>query len=549
MMGGLRANVLLRHALVAVGYALGYMLLRQVSWSHWVLFAGFRLTVLLLVPYRYWPALIFGELSQVGYASWSNLDTFGALWSAVMIVPPVALAMPVVKFCRDRLGMIPARGPVRMSVVLGCAMVVSGIWTAANATALAVAVVPANTPAFDYKVECARWFLGNYLGILTLVPLVLMARWAWPRRQAAGDGVLARVLRSRLALDTCIFLLPLLALLVWIGLDASEGSRQMARMLMFLPVIGLALRHGWQGAAIGGTAASIVVAFTMPALYDATTLQSELFIAFAVTTMLLFGSQISALSYKGSQRLFHADQTLDLARRIHSQNEVHLRRTARALERINESAHANEEVIFDRFRQLWPAADTRELRRHTAASREQLFELADGLQPANLDRHGLIATLRHGGMARALDGYGIGYWCRGYGDVGELPKAMQLGMHRLVCEAVSYQCSNHSVSELAVRIRSGLLQGRRWAVIQVDSVHSDDPELRVRGSDSLYRLAATGLGLGAMRDRAALYEGTVRQRALEYGDRVSIIVHETGSAAASRVAPVADATPVFVTGD
>jgi len=442
--------------------------------------------------------------------------------------------------------MMPAHGPVRMSVVLGCAMAASALWTGANAAALAAAIVPAGTPAYDYSVQGSRWLLGNYLGILTLVPLVLMVRSLWRRRSMTLRLTLVRMVQSRLALETVVFLVPLLGLLVWIGLDASPGSRQMAQMLMFLPVIGLALRHGWHGAAVGATAASVVVALTMPERYDATTLQAELFIAFAASTMLLFGSQISALSYKGSQRLLRADKALDLARRINSQQEARLSRMSRAMGAVGDEVRATEEWVLDRFRQLWPTADAQELRRRTSAAQHMLFDMADGLQPPTLQRHGLISTLRHGGLARALDSYGIAYRCRGYGKIGDLPKSMQLDMHRLVCEAVSHLCGKHSIGELTVRIRGGVLRGRLRAVIRIDAHYAGDPDLQVWGGHLLSRLAVTGLGLDAIRDRAALYEGTVRLHDVGHGERVSIMLHEPEDIAERQGASSSDATAVFL---
>ena len=80
-------NIWLRHLAVAAGYAVSYLLLREISFSHWVLFAGVRLCALMLMPYRYWPALLVGELLPLGYISLSCLDQYGWMWSAVMLVP------------------------------------------------------------------------------------------------------------------------------------------------------------------------------------------------------------------------------------------------------------------------------------------------------------------------------------------------------------------------------------------------------------------------------------------------------------------------------
>ena len=552
MSGFSRRNVWLQHTAVAVAYALGYALLRQISWSHWVLFAGYRLSVLMLTPYRYWPALIVGELGPVGYTSLSCLETFGWLWSSVMIVPPIALAMPAVKFCRERLGMMPAKGQVQMGIVLSCTLVVSAIWTLANAAALSVAQLPPHAPAIDYGVELSRWFVGNFLGILTVVPLVLLVRGAWPKHANTLWATCLQVLRSRLVLETFGLLIPALALLVWIGVDArSEGSRQVAQMLMFLPVIALALRHGWHGAAIGGTVASLCIVLTMPEHYDTNTLQSEVFVAFAISSMLLFGSRITALHWAHKQQPRISDPSIDLALRIQAQSEERCRQAAEAIELVSESVHATEEVMFEHLRQLWPAVDTRALRRRTTVSREQLFQVVDGLHPVTLREQGLIAALRHGGVARALDTHRIGYWVHAKGNVQQLSKSMQLALHRIVYEAVNHLCANHGVSDVTIRVRGGQWGSRRWVVVRVDALFSSDPALRIHGGPLLYRLGATGLGIDAIKDRVALYDGKVRVRTTEHGELISLMMHEAGSAPertrVARVNQPTATTPAFLT--
>lgn len=548
MSGFSRGNVWLRHAAVAVAYALGYVLLRQISWSHWVVFAGYRLSVLMLTPYRYWPALIVGELGPVGYTSLSCLETFGWLWSSVMIVPPIALAMAAVKFCRERLGMVPAKGQVQMGAVLLCTLAVSGIWTLTNAAALSVAFLPPHLPAIDYGVEISRWFVGNFLGILTVVPLVLLVRGAWPKRASTFWATYAQVARSPLIIETVGLFVPALALLVWIGLDArSEGSRQVAQMLMFLPVVALALRHGWHGAAIGGTVASLCIVLTMPEHYDTNTLQSEVFVAFAISSMLLFGSRIAVLHRADKQQ---GDPSIDLALRIQAQAEQQFRQAAEAIELVSESVHGTEEVMFEHLRQLWPAVDTRALRRRTTVSREQLFQVVDGLHPITLREQGLVAALRHGGVARALDTHKIGYWVHAHGNVQQLSKSTQLALYRIIYSAVNHLCASHSVSDLTVRVRGGQFGDRRWVVVRVDALFASDPSLRVHGGPLLYRLGSTGLGIDAIKDRVALYDGTVRMRTSEHGELISLMLYEPGSAPErTRVARVKQpsATPAFLT--
>jgi glucose-6-phosphate-specific signal transduction histidine kinase len=541
---GSRWNVWLRHGAVALCYALGYVLLRQVSWSHWLLFAGYRLSVLLLVPYRYWPALVVGEMGPLAYVSLSCLDAFGWVWSSLMLVPPIAVAMPVVKACRDRLNMIPARGPVRMGAVLICTLVVSGLWSLMNLAALSVAKAPSNFPSIDYGIAAAQYFIGNYLGILTLVPLMLMVWEGRATRAVSWRATIENALRGRLAIESTAFVLPALALLVWIGLEASsEESRQVAQILMFLPVIWLALRHGWHGAAVGGAVASIAVVVTMPELRDTSTLQAEVFVAFATTSMLLFGSRIALLHQQKGQANEPAAKSLDLARRIQAQCEAQLRQTSLGIELISETVHATEEMMFEHLRQVRPLVDSRELRRRTTITREQLFQLADGLNPVTLREQGLVAALRHGGMARALNSHRIGYWCRARGGVDQLSHPMQLALHRLICEVVTHLCAAHSVGDLTVHLRSGQHAGRHWAVVRIDALFSADSGLRVRGGPLLHRLAATGLGMDAIRDRAALYEGTIKVHTTAHGECISMMVYDDAADALERVVLVERTTP------
>lgn len=92
MLYKLQAQRSLRHVAAAVLYAVGYGLFRAVSFSHWMPIAGFRLVVLLLMPYRYWPALVLGEIVPLGYVAAECVDQFGLAWAALKTLPSSLLA-------------------------------------------------------------------------------------------------------------------------------------------------------------------------------------------------------------------------------------------------------------------------------------------------------------------------------------------------------------------------------------------------------------------------------------------------------------------------
>lgn len=531
MQMGTRARALLGHVLVAVAYAIGFALLRQISFSHWLVFAGLRLAALLLVPYRYWPALAIGEMGPLAYTGITWLDQFGWLWSMLIMVPPIGLAMPVVYWCRERLHVLPSKSAINMGALLLCTLLVSVIWTVSNMGILAAAQLPPGYPPLQYGVLAARWMLGNYLGVLTLTPLILLLRedlLATPLREFAK-----RISDSRLALESLSLLLPALALLTWFGSGASGNVRQAAQMAMFLPVVWLALRHGWRGAAIGGTAASIAIVLMMPARYDDDTLRAQVFVAFTITTMLLLGARIAALNQREQQERADFRLTLALAQRNVHMGEMQLRKASEALEQIRATVHSVYQHRPGHSRQLLPDSDERSYQRQAAGTQEQLYRLADSLYPLAWEERGLPAALREGSMARVLDETGLLYRCdiRG-GALGQLSPAVQMTLYRLAFEAIVCACADRDITDIGVRLRSGAFGGRLWAVLCVDSRASQQRVGRVRWDELVPRLAkaSTGMGLEAMRDRAEIFEGRVRARALPQLSRISIMLFEPQNA-------------------
>lgn len=518
-------NVWLRHIAVAVGYALGYSLLRSISFPHWVPLAGFRLCVLLLVPYRFWPALLVGETASLSYTSLSCADQYGWLWGAMFMVPPMAFAMPVVRWCREARRLFPTRTATSMNVLLVCALVVSAIWTAINMATFVVMRFPPGYPPVDFEVFSGRYFLGNYVGVLTFVPLMLLVREElivnpWRR-------LWAQVGESRLVLETISLLLPALALLVWLATGASGEASQASQVAMFVPVAWLALRHGWRGAAVGGTAASIAVVLTMPAMYDEGTLRAQVFIAFTISTMLLLGARIAVLHERESREKTDARVALAMAQRNVYLGEMQLRQTSHALEQMSGAIQASYTQLLGRLRCVLPGTDERTYYRQAALAQHQMYRLADTLYPVSWREKGLSAALREGAIPRALDEAGIVYWCDiGGKELSQVSASVHIALYRLVNESVAYACAKRNVSKINVRLRGGTLGGRRWVVMCVDSEVDYGRLSRIRWDDLMPALGGSGMGLGAIKDRAGIFEGKVRTRSLAHGQRISMILFD-----------------------
>lgn len=528
-MQGARWSEAFKQIMAALGYAAGYWMLQKISFPYWVLFAGFRLATLIFIPQRYWAALALGELAPLGYLAVSCAPQYGMAWAALTAFPtPIVLAMPLVHACKGRLRMLPVRGGVRMGVLLLCMLAVASLWTLMNTGRLAVTRVPAEYH-IDYGAALARWFIGNFLGVLTVVPLAVWVRDAW-RSTTVGERW-QRVMDSRLLMESAFLLVPALGLLVWIAAHASaDRSQDAARMAMFLPVVVLALRHGWQGAAIGGTLASVAVVLTMKSMEDAGAIQAETFIAFAISSMLLLGSRISVLNQRDAMERMQVQDALGLARRNIAIGEARLRVAAEFLEQIREMIHVGYEHMLTQLRHT-PSVDSRLYARQAALAQEQLFRLSDGLYPTGWRDKDLMLALRQGPLARALDEAGVSYWCEARGDFSKVSSTLHLAVYRLVGECLALTCQDLPPTHVRVRLRAGQRDGQPWVGLRLLASTEADRVAAIRLDDVRLRLGSAGLNWSAAEDRARSYQGRLRQTQVPRGQVITAVLLDPESRA------------------
>jgi glucose-6-phosphate-specific signal transduction histidine kinase len=513
------------HVAVALAYALVFLALREVSFSHWVLFAGLRFCVLLLAPYKYWPALFIGELGPAALTSFSCLDTYGLAWSMLAAFPPIILAAPVVRWGRERLVILPRTGSVSIRPLLLCTLFAAVLWSFFNLAVLSLARLPADAAPLVYPAILGRWFVGNFLGVLTVAPLVLSVRELVQRKP--GRAAVRSFLQGG-SLGACAMVLGSLVALVLVGRFASsESLRQSARMAMFLPVVWLAMKHGWHGAAIGGTLASIGVVATMPAIADPDTMQAQVFIAFAITTMLLLGERIASLDSIGRREKEELHSAMVLAQKNMFMGELHLRQTSEALEHVREAVQGTYGQLLARLQYLLPDQDDRDCRKKVAVTQQQLFRLADSLNPVVRRASGLAAALRQGAIARAMSESGVAYWCdireRSLEDVSD---ALSISAYRLVCDVMFELCCERPVSAVSVALRAGVSRaGQRWVAIAVTASFGGKAVPLPRSELALW-LPSSGLGIDAVMDRVSTFSGRVKFREGVERRRISMIIRD-----------------------
>ena len=517
------ASAWFRYTAVAVAFAIGTSLFRAMIIPHWVLLCGFHLSVLLLVRYRYWPALLVGEAVSLAHLSYVHFD-LGVTWAILNLVPSSLLVMPIAYLCREKWRLFPTRDTVNMGALLAGSLLAACTMAFNNLLLLLAVRLPPSYGPIHYEQVVSHWVLGNYLGILTVTPLVLAI--VQSARHSGWRILQTEISESRLVLESAFLLMPALLLLIWVGRSISQ-AREIAQMAMFMPMVWLALRHGWKGAAIGGTAASFAVIALMPARSDQSTLQAEVVIAFAVSTMLLMGARIALLNHRAEKERNDLRLALALAQRNVHTSEMQLRVTSQVLDQIRETVHSGYSMMMGRLKSLQPTINDRSYHLQALIAQDQLYRLADSLYPTALREHGLPATLSEGALSRVLSDTGITYRSEIRGPLGQLSPAIHLAIYRITCEAVADACIRRDISEISVVVRCGRHQDRHWVMTRIDCRTHPQQVEHVRWNELIPKVVlrtTSGLGRQAIEDRAATFEGRARERALPDGRRISVFL-------------------------
>ncbi len=128
-------------------------------------------------------------------------------------------------------------------------------------------------------------FVGDVIGIAVVTPLLLrFMRWQWPSRAAL----------PALAMEVLVFALATgLALWMIVGSDRPHDYKYFS--LLFLPVVGIGMRHGIDGACLALAATQLgLIAMLNVYGYDAATFTEFQVVMFVLTTTgLLVGAVVS----------------------------------------------------------------------------------------------------------------------------------------------------------------------------------------------------------------------------------------------------------------
>jgi two-component system sensor histidine kinase UhpB len=514
-----RLPVWLRDAAWSLGYAAIFHAAFRTAHLFWYLPAGVRFAALLFSPYRRWPWLIAAEaLLYVVFLYSPFVASHGVAGIALLVSNPLLAAVGAWWLRRSGWS-APPSSPAAMARLL------ASFALAASGALLGNLLYPFSEAArLSSALLYLQLVLGDYIGMLAIVPPFVMAVWSRP------DVAILR----RWRIDIPCLLLPMLALYAVLAAHATEAQTFfLSATLGFVPCVYFAVRSGWRGAGVTVSAATLTVAWraAMDGNTDST-VEAQGLLAVAGSASLLLGATQDALF--SSQRELDRRNThlvAAVARQTHLAAE--LRDAARRnldlseqvrrwiTSKLHDEIGQNLTALQTRVRLLERKANvedselTAEIATTLTRMRSAVSGLLSSLRPAGLDDLGLAFALRDGAIRSFVEAAGLRYDASiddPSDALGRLDVNVQTTLYRIAQEAATNTVRHARAARLRVRLRV-----RRDALASHVLLAVDDDGC---GFDATAN--AAGIGLAGIRDRVVTLGGRLRMRSGAFGTRLQV---------------------------
>ncbi|RDS80704.1 MASE1 domain-containing protein [Dyella psychrodurans] len=514
------------HLAVALGYALVYLSIAQtLSSAPWPFVAGLRMGCLLLVPYRYWPALALGEVVPLAYRFLGYAGDWGVTAAVLSSIPPIGLAMPVVWWFRKRAAIFPWPHLVDVKKLLCCVLVLSVLW----ASTRYVAVLTVQTPTGAYPVApgtAFSFFIDYYLALLSVTPWAVMVRlrdreapWQRPSWRTMAANSLAR--------DASIAVL-MFAVLTASYRVVADTIKPVVMLVLFFPALGLALKHGWRASVLGGTLCLISISLLVEWKPDPGTQQIQAVLAFTITCLYVFGARLSMQMRLLEQLQDDTREAQQIAQKNLLFGEQRLRQSAQALECVVKIISLDYADVLQRF---VPNEERDAYGNQAWALQQSVSRLAETLHPSAWRDRGLASALDET-IGQVLREAGMSYTCDTPGrHLRFLSQALQVALYRMACEAIVGISASPACTSIRLALRTGRRDGIHWVAVRVDG-RLDDRHVATAILQTQERervapkLGATAKTFDELQQVARLFQGKARLRATSAGWRYTALLSD-----------------------
>ena len=493
-------------------YMMLYVHLAQI---HWLIMTGMVFSALWVLPRRFWPwvfaaTILVRSNSRMAYnyfyptrfpdARWFNVETADPVvyvvnnWAEPFLVGAAVLLL--VKRWKVH--------PKQIGEHSGMMKLHIAALIAAAATSMKDLIyVWRDGSQADPVMWFLRVFPGHFVGIMLIAPIVAIAVVPEFRR---GIGVILK--------ETALFVVPLLALLVIIGIRAKDPTyRELLHMLMLVIIIVMTIRHDWRGAAVVLFVTSFALAVEDkmgPKFANMASLQA--FISIAGAMALLFGTALEGLRVRNKELETAIGEIQSLDTKLRSATI----RNIESEERERRMLAAN---LHDEFGQSLTALQTHltiaektpdepaafgTMMQITGTMRRNIRRVLDSLRPISLDELGLYAALDRGSMRQLCETAGIRYEMELHGNarlIQRLTDALQITVYRIVQESVTNVVRHANATECKVRLRITERVGKVFVFVRI----TDDGQGRANDLKA-------GNGIRGLQDRIISLGGVLHIR-------------------------------------
>lgn len=521
-----RISFFWRSALVAFAYGLAYASLREISLAgitaiNWIPIVALRFICLLLIPPRYWPALVVGEAIPIGYFNYLCVEQFGWAWALTGSAPPTIYFAAIIHVIRKQFPNFEKHISQYISQFLLCVFLVS--LTVALHAMLNYSLIkqPApDEPPVALLVYGSRVATSSYLSILTITPVLLLLAEGFQHVSGRNRFRPSSIVETLYNVHWRATggLLATIALLTILGCYVRETIHSLALCGILATLIAAAWRHGWKSAALVGAAANLGVIILMPAHDDPLTIQAQCIIAALLSGALLLGARTTS-----SRKLEHsAASAKRLARReLFTMERMRLDHAA-VLEALYSDTHEQAMRVMKDASKALPALNFTSHYLQLDILQSEHKRITTGMSPHVYwpfgGRRGPIEqTLREIGVQCQLleptmeDG------------VTRLSAELRPALYRLNCEATAYLMKHAPTHHVCLEATVRLQDGRPLVEATLDSKGRPMPLSKTTFDDLLVGLGVSYLSERRLRERARLYDGDV-EISRPSTDRMRIVV-------------------------
>jgi hypothetical protein len=516
----------LMHIVVAVAYAFVYLAVQIVSTRQWPIAFPLRVMCLLLVPRRYWAAMVVGEIGPMVYLNLECLDNFGPTWVMLNSIPGLLFVIPPVAWFLHGGGLMPNSRLVNMQRLWCCLAAASLIWTLRTQGVLLTVRLPTG-PYVIPSGTALKGFTNAYLGLFIFVPWVVMFRLLG-RRDTWRIPPWRTWLSRPWVRDAAIATLATLAVVGIHHLLDGVGKFTIL-MIMFFAPIWITVKHGWRAAVFGCTlVGGAVYGLWTWKVGDADVQQLRWLVIALITALYIFGVRISEQAQQYQQLMLTAEARERVAKDAVFCSENRLSSASKALEFIGEMIRIDYEDTLD---DLVPLEGQKRHRKRGKDLYSKVMSLAESISPSAWRDRGITAVLKEtvGGV---LFEAGIAYqYDASKRSLEALSPVLQGAIFRVTGEAMAMLTESYLCTKIDLSVRTFWWQRRRWLALRIDSIEDEAHIARaMQHAQERHRigakLGACMRGVEEVHQFVRVFDGALRMRRYSDGMRVSVLLRE-----------------------